>query len=196
MRVLIVHSHPSPGSFSRHLADTAENALRQAGHDVTVIHLDDEGFRPAMSAAERLAYETDAPILDPDVARHAALIADCDALLFVYPTWWAAPPAIMKGWLERVLVPGVAFSLDPQTRKVRPALRHIRRLGLITTYGSSHWYVRLLGDPGRRIIMRAVGMLCHRPLRRTVLGLYGMDTATETARERFVAHVEQTLSRW
>src|SRR5215468_7336099 len=120
MRVLVVHAHPSPTSFSRALADAAEGALQERGHEVTVLHLDDERFRPAMSAAERVAYETDTPILDPQVARHAELLRVSDALLFVYPTWWAAQPAILKGWLERVFVPGVAFSLDPETNKVRP----------------------------------------------------------------------------
>jgi putative NADPH-quinone reductase len=196
MRVLIVHAHPSPASFSRALADAAEAALRDAGHEVTVLHLDDERFRPAMSAAERIAYETDEPILDPQVARHAALVRASDALLFVYPTWWAAQPAVLKGWLERVLVPGVGFSLDPRTNKVRPGLRHVRRLGLITTYGSSRPYVWLLGDPGRRIIMRAVRILCHRRCRRTVLGLYGMDTSTPAQRERFVHEVTDTMRTW
>jgi putative NADPH-quinone reductase len=196
VRVLVVHAHPSPTSFSRALADAADAALRGSGHDVTLLHLDDEHFRPAMSAAERVAYETTAPVLDPQVARHAALLRASDALLFVYPTWWAAQPAILKGWLERVFVPGVAFSLDPRTNKVRPALRHVRRLGLITTYGSSRPYVWLLGDPGRRIIMRAVRILCHRRCRRTVLGLYGMDTSTAADRERFLREVTEAMRRW
>ncbi len=123
MRVLVVHAHPSPTSYSRRICDTAEAALRGSGHDVTVLHLDDERFHPAMSAAERIAYETTTPILDPQVARHAELVRTSEALVFVYPTWWAAPPAIMKGWLERVLVPGVGFYLDPVTAQgaSRPA---------------------------------------------------------------------------
>jgi putative NADPH-quinone reductase len=196
MRVLVVHAHPSAASFSRSLADAAEAALRDAGHEVTVLHLDDERFRPAMSAAERIAYETDEPILDPQVARHAELVRASDALLFVYPTWWAAQPAVLKGWLERVLVPGVGFTLDPRTNKVRPGLRHVCRLGLITTYGSSRLYVWLLGDPGRRIIMRAVRILCRRRCRRTVLGLYGMDTSTPAQRERFLHTVTDTMRAW
>ena len=93
-------------------------------------------------------------------------------------------------------MPGVAFTLDPRTDKVRPALRHVRRLGLITTYGSSRPYVWLLGDPGRRIIMRAVRILCHRRCRRTVLGLYGMDTSTAADRERFLRVVAEAMRRW
>ena len=195
MRVLVVHAHPSPTSFSRALADTAEASLRAGGHDVTVLHLDDERFRPAMSSEERLAYETDAPILDPQVARHAALVTATEAIVFVYPTWWAGPPAVLKGWLERVLVPGVAFHLDPTTREVRPGLRHVRRLVGITTYGSSRAYVRILGDPGRRTLLRALRFLCHRWCRRTWLALYGMDTATDVQRRHFLDHVADRMAR-
>ena len=127
MRVLVVHAHPSPTSFSRALSDAAETALIGAGHAVTVLHLYEEGFRAAMSAEERRAYETPSPILDADVARHAELVRSHDALVFVYPTWWAGQPAVMKGWLERVLVPGVAFRLDPDTGRVEAGLRHVRR---------------------------------------------------------------------
>jgi NAD(P)H dehydrogenase (quinone) len=195
MKVLVVHAHPSTTSFSRAIADTAESALRAGGHDVTMLHLDEERFVPAMSAEERLAYETDAPILDAQVAVHADLVAATEALVFIYPTWWAGPPAIMKGWLERVLVPGVAFTLDPVTREVRPGLRHVRRLVGITTYGSSRLYVRILGDAGRRMLMRALRLLCARRCRRTWLALYEMDTATGDARREFLDRVAKRMGR-
>jgi NAD(P)H dehydrogenase (quinone) len=193
MNVLVVHAHPSPASYSRAVCDTAEKALRGAGHQVTVLHLDDEGFRPAMSAAERIAYHSPTPILDAQVERHAGLVGQAEALVFVYPTWWAGPPAILMGWLERVFVPGVAFQLDPRTNRVRPRLRHVRRLIGISTYGSSWLYVRMLNDPGRRTILRALRMLCARSCRRTWLALYGMDTSTPAQREAFLVRVEREL---
>jgi NAD(P)H dehydrogenase (quinone) len=195
VNVLVVHAHPSPASYSRALCDTAERALRGAGHDVTVIHLDDEGFRAAMTAPERLAYPSAEPILDPQVARHAALVRTAEALVFVYPTWWAGQPAVMKGWLERVFVAGVAFHLDPRTKKLRPGLRRVRRLVGITTYGSSRTYVRVLTDPGRRTIMRAVRLLCDRRCRRMWLALYGMDTSTPEQRAAFLATVADRMGR-
>jgi len=174
MRVLVVHAHPSPTSYSRALSDAAEGALRGADHDVTVVHLDEEAFRPAMTPAEHAAYHTASPILDADVARYAT---------------------VLKGWLERVLVPGVAFHLDLKTNKVKADLRQVRRLVGITTYGSSHWQVRLLADPGRRMLMRALRMLCARRCRRTWLGLYGMDTSTDDERATFLDRVVEHMSR-
>ena len=195
MQVLVVHAHPHLASFSRAIADTAESTLRAAGHDVTVIHLDDEHFRPAMSAEERIAYESDTPILDAQVAVHADLVAAAEALVFIYPTWWAAPPAVLKGWMDRVLVPSVAFTFEPGSHEVRAGLRHIRRLVGITSYGSSRLYVRILGDPGRRTIMRALRLLCARRCRRTWLGMYGMDTATSEARQAFLDRVGRRMAR-
>jgi putative NADPH-quinone reductase len=195
MRVLVVHAHPSPTSFSRAVCDATETGLQRSGHEVTVVHLDEEGFAAAMSADEHRAYHSPAPILDVQVARHAALVTAAEALVFVYPTWWGGPPAVLKGWLERVLVPGVAFDFDPVTGKVRPGLQRVRRLVGITTYGSSRLYVRLLNDPGRRIILRAVRTLCGRRCRRTWLGLYGLDTSTDAQRRAFLAGVTVRMSR-
>ena len=73
------------------------------------------GFAAAMSPEERHAYHGDEPIIDPLVAEHAALVLRADALVFVYPTWWSGLPAILKGWLERVMVPGVGFRFDERS---------------------------------------------------------------------------------
>ena len=91
--------------------------------------------------------------------------------------------------------PGVAFQLDTRTNRVRPGLRRVRRLIGISTYGSSRLYVRMLNDPGRRTILRALRMLCARCCRRTWLALYGMDTSTRAQREAFLARVERELSQ-
>jgi putative NADPH-quinone reductase len=196
VRALVVHAHPSARSFSRALCDATERGLQRAGHAVDVVHLDDEGFGAAMTSEERLAYHSSDPIRDPTVARHAELVRRAEALVFVYPTWWAAQPAILKAWLERVLVPGVAFHLDPRTHRVRRDLRNLRRLAGVTTYGSDRAYVRILSDPGRRTITRTLRTLCHPLCRSTWLGLYGMDTATDAQRRAFLERVEQRMARW
>ena len=152
MRALVVHADPSPDSLSAALFDTATTTLRRCGHEVAALDLYAEHFAPAMSAEERRAYLTDSPICSEQVARHAELVRWADTLVFVYPTWWAGPPAALKGWLERVLVPGVAFHLDERTNKVVSDLRHVRAVVGISTYRSSWGAVRLVHDSGRRIL--------------------------------------------
>ena len=193
MRVLVIQAHPVVDSFNAALFSTAVDALNAGGHEVRGHRLYDEGFRAAMSTAERLAYHSDQPVLDPLVARHADDVRWAEALVFVYPTWWAGLPAVLKGWLERVLVPGVAFHLDEHTNKVQAGLRHVRRIVGISTYGSSRAYVMLMNDAGRRTLLRALRMLCARTTRTTWLGLYALDGATDEQRRAFLARVEQKL---
>ena len=195
MRALVVYAHPSPDSLTHALYEAATGALTAAGHDVVGLDLYAEELAPAMSEAERRAYHSDQPIIDPTVARHAELVRWADALVFVYPTWWMGLPAILKGWLERVLVPGVAFHLDPATNRVVSDLGAVRRVVGVTTYGSSWPAVRLVHDGGRRTLLRALRMLCGRRCRTAWLALHSVDTATPGERDRFVARVEQRLSR-
>lgn len=193
MLALVVVAHPSNGSYCHALATRAEAGLLAAGHEVVVLDLYAQGFTAAMTTAERHAYHGDSPIIDAVVAEHAALVQRAEALVFVYPTWWSGLPAILKGWLERVLVPGVGFVLD-EHNKVRPGLGQMRRLVGISTYGSPRWYVRLVNDNGRRIITRALRMSCGLRVRASWLGLYGIDTSTAAQRQAFLAEVEQKMA--
>lgn len=196
MRWLVVHAHPDPVSFNATLCRTTVEALRGAGHDVAVLDLYAEGWEARMSAEERRAYETEEPVLDDAVRRSIELVRSSQGLAFVYPTWWYGPPAILKGWLERVLVPGVSFTLDPGTNKLRPGLGHVRRVVGVTTYGSPRWNVWLMADGGRRIVIRCVRILAPRLRCRTRwLGLYDMDVATDAERVAFVERVAKVMAK-
>lgn len=192
MRVVVVVAHPNPGSFGQAIATTAVVALREVGHDVTVLDLYAERFRTAMTRAERQAYHTDQPILDPMVGRHADVVNQAEALVFVYPTWWSTVPAILKGWLERVMVPGVGFVFDAKHR-VRPGLMHVRKVVGISTYGASWPYVKAINDNGRRTLMRALRLNTALRTRRSWLALYKMDRTTDAQRAAFLQRVERKL---
>lgn len=194
-RALVVVAHPDPSSFTHAVARAAVDGLERAGHEVHVLDLHAAGFRAAMNRAERAAYETESPISDPMVEAHAELVRTCDRLVFVYPTWWSGLPAILKGWLERVLVTGVAFRFSERTGSVRPGLTHVRRIVGISTYGSSRRYVRAVNDNGRRILTRALWMSCSPRTRRTWLALYSIDTATASDRAQFLERVRTRMER-
>jgi NAD(P)H dehydrogenase (quinone) len=192
MRVLLVVAHPNPDSFTHAIADRAVTSLRRAGHEVTVHDLYAEGFRAAMSAAEREAYHTDDPVLDPLVTAHIDDLRAARAVVFVYPTWWSSMPAILKGWLERVMVPGVGFVFD-RRQKVRPGLTNIRRIVGISTYGSPWPFVKAVNDNGRRILLRALRLSTGWRTRSTWLGLYALDTATDDERRAFLDRCDTVL---
>lgn len=155
MRVLVVLAHPNADSFNHAVANRVVEALQRSGHEVTLLDLYALGSRAAMSPEERSAYHGDNPILDPMVAAHVELLRTVEALVFVYPTWWSSLPAILKGWLERTMVPGVAFVFD-DSGKVQKALTHVRRIVGISTYGSPRMYVRAINDNGRRALYAGI----------------------------------------
>ena len=161
---------------------------------MTTLDLYALGFAPAMTPAEREAYDTDQPLIDPLAAEHARLVQRAQMLVFVYPTWWSGPPAILRGWLERVFVPGIAFRFDARG-KVRPALTNVREIVGISTYGSPRRFVKLLNDGGRRMLTRALRLNCGWRTWTTWLPLYSLDTLTDAERAGFLERVEQSMSR-
>lgn len=194
MRVAVILAHPNPDSFAHELARRAESGLTVAGHDVERVDLCAIGFRAAMSADERAAYHGDQPVLDPQVQQQIDLVRSVDALVFVYPTWWSGLPAVLKGWLERVMVPGVGFRFDERSGKIRPGLTNVRHLVGISTYGSPKWYVRAINDNGRRTLMRALRISCGFRVSRRWLGFYAIDSASDASRSEFAARVEREMS--
>jgi NAD(P)H dehydrogenase (quinone) len=195
MRVLVVHAHPDAASFNAVLCRTAVEALQSSNHHVDVIDLYAEQYRATLSAEERQAYHSDTPMLDPMVTRHAEVLLRADALVFVYPTWWWGLPAIMKGWLERTMVPGVGWNIGADGR-IRGGLDNLQRVVGITTYGSRRREMLVLNDSGRRTLLRCIRMLAPlRTCRSTWLGLYGMDTATPQRRSAFVARVASEMGK-
>jgi NAD(P)H dehydrogenase (quinone) len=120
----------------------------------------------------------------------------CDTLIFVYPTWWYGLPAMLKGWLDRVMLPDVAFLMpDEQNRNIRPGLRHIQRLGVFTTCGASWWLTKLVGSPGRRTLMWGVGLLCAKGKRAVFAAHYLMDSSTDATRRAHLARVARKMDR-
>ncbi len=194
MRALVVQAHPSSSSYCAAVCDAAVRGLRTGGHDVRVHHLYAEGFAGFMSRAERIAYHTTEPIISDEIDAHVADLKWAEALVFVYPTWWAGLPAILKSWFERTMLPDVAFRFD-DNGKVKPALTHIRRIVAITTYGGTRRASFLVGDGGKRIITRALRLSCGFRVRSTWLGLYGVDRSNNNQRSTFLKRVEQRLAR-
>lgn len=192
MNVLVVLAHPNADSFNHAIARQACGTLRGLGHDVHLLDLYALGVRAAMTADEHRAYHTDQPVLDPLVTAHIELVRRAEALVFVYPTWWSSLPAILKGWLERVMVPGVGFVFD-DAGKVRPGLKHIRRIVGISTYGSPRGYIFAINDNGRRTLTRALRMICGLRTRCRWLGFYAIDTSTADQRTAFLQRVEKRM---
>jgi putative NADPH-quinone reductase len=196
MRALIVYCHPDPGSYTAAVRDTVIERLKAAEAEVRVIDLYRRDFAPALTRAEWQGY-LDSPTNCDPVAGDVANVRWCDTLIFVYPTWWYGLPAMLKGWLDRVLLPDVAFLMpDSDHAGIRPALRHVTRLAVLTTCGASWGVTWFVGSPGRRTLLRGVGMLCARPLTRLFLAHYRMDHSTPETRARHLSRVAARMDRF
>lgn len=194
MRILLVYCHPCEESFNRAIRDAALAALTEAGHEVQLVDLYAEGFEPCMSGTERRGYHTPGDNEVP-VARHIGMLRWAEALVFVYPTWWFGLPAMLKGWLDRVFVPHATFEMPTASKAMGPVLTNIRRIDVVTTCGASWLVSKLVGEPGRRTILRGLRWLCHPRCRTTYLAHYRMDSSTPESRAAYLERVRRRLGR-
>ncbi|QBF30686.1 NAD(P)H-dependent oxidoreductase [Thalassococcus sp. S3] len=188
-RALVLFAHPCAESFSAALNAQVVAQLQASGWDVDVCDLNAEGFDPVLSEAERRGYH--------DVGRNRAPVSAyverlhaAEALVMVFPVWNFGYPAILKGFLDRVFLPGVSFRLEEG--RVVPNLTHIRRLAAVTTYGGTRLRALLCGDPPRKCVTRAVWHVC-RPEKMRYLALYDMNRASEQRRAQFLDRVGQEM---
>jgi NAD(P)H dehydrogenase (quinone) len=195
MRALVVFCHPHPHSFNAAVKDLVMDKLARAGAEIRLTDLYGKGFQPVLSGPEWQTY-LDCPGNQALVNGDVADLRWCDTLIFVYPTWWYGLPAMLKGWLDRVMLPEVAFLMPDAThRTIRPGLRHISRLGVFTTCGASYLLTNVIGAPGRRTLMRGVGFLCAPRKRKVFAAHYLMDRSTPITRRRHLDRVAAKMDQ-
>ena len=194
MHVLVIYCHPVTKSFAAAAHTTVLEALAAAGHEVTDVDLYAEGFDPVMSRQDRLDYLNTARNIRP-VRKYDDQLAWAEAVVLVYPAWWYGMPAMLKGYFDRVWLPGVAFDVTPEGKVLTDRLRRIRRIVVVTTYGASWWMVRVaIGDPARKLISRAVRGLCKRECRVDWYVHYKMDSAKPRSLQPFLERVRRGIT--
>lgn len=194
MRILLVYCHPVPESFSASIRDEAIGTLEANGHEIRLLDLYAEGFDPVMGTEERRRYN-DLPVEQHPLPEHIAHLRWAEGLLFVYPTWWYGLPAMLKGWLDRVWAPGVAFSMPEPNARIGALMTNIRVLGVITTCGAPWLWSHVIGHPGRRTITRGIRALCAWRCRTFFMAHYLMDSSTDETRRAFLAKVRRKLAK-
>ncbi|PRY77203.1 putative NADPH-quinone reductase [Yoonia maritima] len=195
MKALVVYCHPRAESFNHAIKDTVIARLTHAGAEIRLLDLYADGFDPRMTA-QGLEFIEDKRLNRVGIENHCAAIEWCDTIIFVYPTWWYGLPAVLKGWLDRVLVSGVAFQMPPpEGGDIIPNLTHIKRFGVYTTCGASWWLTRFIGAPGRRTLMRGVRLLCAKRCRTSFAAHYLMDSSTDASRKAHLARVARKVDR-
>ena len=164
MPALVVHAHPVPDSLSRALFESAVDALTVDG--------------PPPGAASLCDGD------DPDERD----LAGVDTLVFVHPTWWGGPPAVLLDWIGRRLGPWI----DGQPAEPSP-IAGVTTLAVVTTHGSPFWVNRMTGEPGRHLFADSIRPLCAPSCEWHWIAHYGIDAGNAEKRNAFVASVPTRL---
>lgn len=191
MKVLLLYAHPVESSFTAAVHEVALKGLRRAGHAVDDCDLYAEDFQPVLTREERLAYH-DSPANRGPVAEYVARLQAAEAMVIVSPVWNFGFPAILKGYFDRVFLPGVSF--DMVGGKVAPILHNIGKLTACVTYGGNRLRALLAGDPPRKIVTRVLRVTIKPAAPVEHLAFYDMNRATEAQLTAHLARVEQRMS--
>ena len=193
MRVLVVLAHPLQGSFAASVAREVMDTLASKGHQAELLDLYADDFDPRLTADER-SRVLDSAYDSTTVAPYAAALKQAEALILVFPQWWFNLPAILKGYIDRVFVPGVAYDLDGG--RLVPGLPDIKHFWVFTSTGSPWWVVHFyMGNPVRRLLKRGVAAFCAKGLDFRMLTLHDMDHCTQSKRTAFLAKIRKTVER-
>jgi len=154
MNILVILGHQHPGSFCHAITQRAVDTLRGAGHEVVLHDLYQEQFDPILNQ-EEIPRGSALPAV---IERHCAEVTAADGYLVVHPNWWGQPPAILKGWLDRVLRQGVAYQFGPQG--VVELLAGKRAVVFTTSNTPRADELRLYGDPLENLWKNCIFGMC------------------------------------
>lgn len=165
-KVLVISAHAPTGSYGAALAQTYVGQARQHGHEVKFINLNQLQFDPVLRDGYRGAQP-----LEPDLQSAQADIQWAEHVAFIYPIWWASVPAVLKGFLDRVLLPGFAFKYRPG-KSFPEKLLQGRSAHIVATMDTPPWYFKwIYWAPGLRQMRKNTLEFCGlHPVRTLAVG--------------------------
>jgi NAD(P)H dehydrogenase (quinone) len=193
MRVLYLYCHPLPESFHAAIRGRALAGLAAARHEVDLLDLYAEKFDPVLSEDARRHYH-DVSRNQAGLDGYIARLRRADALVVQFPIWCFGMPAMLKGFFDRMIIPGVAFDLSDPAR-AKPLLQNVKHITGIVTYGRPRWTAIAMGDPPRRIVKRYLRWFADRRARVDYHALYHMNVASEATRTAFLDKIEAAMAR-
>ncbi|MBN2085317.1 MAG: NAD(P)H-dependent oxidoreductase [Anaerolineales bacterium] len=192
MNISLILAHPDPGSFNHAIAAAAAQELARLGHVVLFHDLYAEGFDPVLPAGEIPA---DSP-LPESVRAHGREIARSDGIVIVHPDWWGQPPAILKGWVDRVLRPGVAYEFlegDGGEGIPRGLLKARAAVVFNTSNTPAEREAAVFGDPLETLWKACILEFCG--VARVTRKMFGVIvTSTPENRERWLSEVRMMIA--
>jgi putative NADPH-quinone reductase len=194
MRISVILAHPNPESFNHAIAKMAVDAIKANGHRIFFHDLYQEKFDPRLNL-EELANDA---ILPPVIRKHCDEIAAVDGIVIIHPNWWGQPPAILKGWVDRVIRPGVAYEFtegDSGEGIPNGLLKARAALVFNTSNTKSEREEEVFGDPLETIWKNCIFGLCgvnnfHRRMFNVIV------TSTNDQRRDWLGDVEKDINHF
>jgi len=194
MNVLVIVAHPNVKSFNRAIADVVAKALRRNGHNVMFHDLYEEGFNPVLPGDE-IPKEAQ---LKTNIEVYCAEAVAADGFVIIHPNWWGQPPAILKGWVDRVFRPGVAYEFQEGDSGEGVPIGLLRAKAAIvfnTANTPKEREMEVFGDPLEALWKDCIFGLCGvKNFYRKMFGV--IVTSTPEQRRKWLDHVDETIDRY
>ena len=194
MKILVILGHPHQGSFNHAIAETAVTTLQKKGHEVIFHDLCAERFDPLLPYEEIPKNAQ----LEPVVRKHCDEIAGADGIIIIHPNWWGQPPAVLKGWIDRVIRPGVAYGfVEGDSGEGVPVGLLKAKAALIfnTSDTSEEREMKIFKDPLDAIWKNCIFDLCGvKNIYRRMFSI--IVTSTEEQRKAWLREVEDTVNKY
>jgi len=190
-KILLINGHPRKDSYCSAIVSEYQKSAISSGYSVQVLHLSDLNFDLNLRSGYS---KLDSGTLEPDIQLSQKYIQDADHLVFVFPSWWASMPALLKGWIDRVFLPGFAF----RYRKNSPLPEKLllgKTARIFITMDAPAWYYWLWnGEPGIRIVKRGTLEFCGvSPVKVKIFG--PIRGSSETKRKRWLEVVSKLAAK-
>lgn len=194
MRIAIVFNHPYEGSFCNALLQAVTLGLSRAGHEVDLLHLDRDGFNPVMTAADLKAFRSKAPV-DPQVLAYQSVLSRADHLVFIFPIWWELMPALTKGFIDKVIFPGVAYDYTNSANTLmHPLWSRLNGVTILTTMNTPGWlYWLVFSDAIKKaLVLGTFRKMGYRNVK--WLSFNRVKAVSKERRERWLRQVEHRFA--
>lgn len=182
-KILIINGHPNKESFNQALAIAYEDGAVKSGASVSVIHIGELQFNPNLQFGYTKRMD-----LEPDLLDSLEKIKAADHLVWIHPVWWGGMPAIMKGFIDRLFLPGLTYQYRENSMWWDKLLSG-KTARIITTLDQPGWYYRLMyGRPSVNQLKKSTLEFCGiKPVKVTYVGI--IKTSTPEQRQKWISQI-------
>ncbi|MCG8583053.1 MAG: NAD(P)H-dependent oxidoreductase [Bacteroidales bacterium] len=194
MRTVIVFNHPYKGSFCNAILESTIKGLKKGGHEVNLIHLDKDDFNPVMTQDDLKGF-INKQAVDPKVKEYQRQLEKAQYLIFIFPIWWELMPALTKGFIDKVIFPGIAYDYKENGLGMKPLFKNLEGITMITTMNTPGIAYRLLfGNAIKKaMLMGTFWKMGYK--KRKWISMNMVKQASESKRKNWLVKLEKRFAK-